>query len=330
MNVAVHHRGRPRAALTLVELLVVIAIIGTLVGLLLPAVQSARESARLTTCTGNMKQLGLALLNHESAVRRFPPEGSGYGWCTSAAGGPGDVRILNMSGIVLLLPYLEEDELFLKLDKNSAFSGLTTGLCCSYTGNLNGTLSGTIATNSGSVTRRITGLLCPSDQSSRMTSVYSNGSVNGAATNYDVVANATGLTSCNWARTAPANQRYMFAENSATRTKDVTDGTSFTFMAAETCRDVRNGSNPAWAYRHWVQHGIEPNSGINRWQGLGTPGYTFQAGKLDSWSYAGSLHPGGCNFVFADGAVKLVSEATSTTALQQAARMADAVSPKGL
>jgi prepilin-type N-terminal cleavage/methylation domain-containing protein/prepilin-type processing-associated H-X9-DG protein len=318
-----------RAAFTLVELLVVIAIIGTLVGLLLPAVQSAREAARLTTCTSNMKQLGIALLNHESATRRYPPEGVGYGWCTSAAGGAGDSRILNMSGLVLVLPYLEENELFLKLDKNSAFSNLTTGLCCGLTGNLNGTLSGTIATNSPFVTRRVPGLLCPSDQSSRTTSVYSNGSVNGGATNYDVVANATGLTGCNWARTAPANQRYMFAENSTTRTKDVTDGTSYTLMVAETCREVRNGSNPAWAYRHWVQHGIEPNSGINRWQGLNGLN-PFQAGKLDSWAYAGSLHPGGCNFVFADGAVKLVSEATATTVLQQAARMADAQSPKGL
>lgn len=64
-----------RKAFTLVELLVVIAVIGILVGLLLPAVQAAREAARRTQSQNNLKQLGLGLLNYESALRRLP---SGY------------------------------------------------------------------------------------------------------------------------------------------------------------------------------------------------------------------------------------------------------------
>ncbi len=254
MRTTLHSARAPRRGFTLVELLVVIAIIAVLIGLLLPAVQSAREAARRGDCTSKLKQVALAVLNYESARGHFPPEGVGYGWCTSSAGGAGDTDILNMSGFVLLLPYMEETALHDRLDRRSAFANRTTGGCCSYAGNRNGTLAGSITANSPFVTQEIPALMCLSDPGKR-TSTYNNGSVRGAATNYDFVANPGGLSSCNWWKTAAATSRYIFGEGSRTRIADVTDGTSHTLLMGETVREVRNGSNPAWAYRAWVQHG---------------------------------------------------------------------------
>src|SRR5689334_10404673 len=105
-----------RRAFTLVELLVVIAIIGLLVALLLPAIQAAREAARRSQCKNNLKQLGLALHNFESARRAFPAgfistpkgnvvnaDGTGPGWGWGA----------------YILPYLEESSVFQQLDFKS-------------------------------------------------------------------------------------------------------------------------------------------------------------------------------------------------------------------
>jgi prepilin-type N-terminal cleavage/methylation domain-containing protein/prepilin-type processing-associated H-X9-DG protein len=101
-----------RLAFTLVELLVVIAIIGILVGLLLPAVQAAREAARRMSCSNNMKQLGLALHNYESALKSLPIGGF-FHWEPQS-------HVLNrFSGFVGMLPYIEQGPLFDTIGTNN-------------------------------------------------------------------------------------------------------------------------------------------------------------------------------------------------------------------
>lgn len=97
-----------RKAFTLVELLVVIAIIGILVGLLLPAVQQAREAARRMSCQNNLKQLGLAAHNFESAYKKFPAS-----QCSPTFGANyNDAKYTYVGHLVMLLPYLEQNAIY--------------------------------------------------------------------------------------------------------------------------------------------------------------------------------------------------------------------------
>jgi prepilin-type N-terminal cleavage/methylation domain-containing protein/prepilin-type processing-associated H-X9-DG protein len=101
-------RCTSRRGFTLVELLVVIAIIGILIALLLPAVQAAREAARRMQCTNNMKQIGLAVHNHATALGRLPS--AGLGWNDAMTGWRG------MSTLVQVLPYLENESVTFQVD----------------------------------------------------------------------------------------------------------------------------------------------------------------------------------------------------------------------
>ncbi|MEZ6137843.1 MAG: DUF1559 domain-containing protein [Pirellulaceae bacterium] len=104
--------NRRRRAFTLVELLVVIAIIGILVGLLLPAVQAAREAARRMQCSNNLKQIGLATHNYESAHKSFP-----MAWWLDIPGGTNIAAANARSWGTALLPFIEQTSLYNQYDQ---------------------------------------------------------------------------------------------------------------------------------------------------------------------------------------------------------------------
>lgn len=104
-----------RKAFTLVELLVVIAIIGTLVGLLLPAVQSAREAARLNTCKNNLKQLALAFQTRETSKKEFP----GY---INKLGVTGTTSVVRAPWLVMLFPYLDQAQIYERWSNGNIFT----------------------------------------------------------------------------------------------------------------------------------------------------------------------------------------------------------------
>jgi prepilin-type N-terminal cleavage/methylation domain-containing protein/prepilin-type processing-associated H-X9-DG protein len=315
-----------RTGFTLVELLVVIAIIGILVALLLPAVQSVRGSARRTECLNNLKQLGVALHHYEDAHKQFPPAGVSYGWCIVRGEYQGDERILNLNGLVMMLPFIEQTDLHREINLDEAVSSQNRGYCCSYEGNTVGSLAGDPAQNGNAelMSLELKSLACPSDPGNRLLPTHGaygpGGGHKGAKTNYDFITSTNDFY-CNYWSHADATQRTMFGENSNTHVNDVLDGLSNTVAIGETTLNVYNGRTAAWGYRGWVMTGIDLRHSINDWS---FHTYTEpRPGRLGSWGRAGSLHPGGAQFCMADGSSRFIAEEVNTATLVRLAYMAD-------
>lgn len=267
------------AGFTLVELLVVIAIIAMLITMLLPAVQAARESARRAQCLSNMKQVGLALNNYESAHGKYPRTHDSNFW----------------SWITFTLPYMEEQALHDSFDLDIwAFPQSPNQ-------------------NTPGLGTTVSVLQCASDPRSELTSDEIHGN-HYAYTNYlGVIGSTAGGKAIDYRGNGmfPSSVYWPTQNAKPVSLQQVTDGTSKTFAVGE--RPVIDFWQEGFGDMGWWAAG----SG-DRWPPLGradnildsSEGLRFgssTADQLDDAFHWWSFHPGGSQYVFVDGSARFIS-----------------------
>lgn len=286
-----------RRAFTLVELLVVIAIIGILVALLLPAIQSAREAARRTQCTNNLRQIGLGILSFEAAHKMMPP------------GGLSDGNMLSFHAWIL--PFIEEttlaDRIDLKqvgclgtLNHKVALTPVETFFCPS---NYNGKLDGTKGATPSSLPTDIRRALFDSSRYGKeMAYTHHYQGVAGVhgrnpLTKSDYPWEPDGTKCGNEYRDGVAVNGMLYRD-SKVDLKKVTDGTSHTLMVGEQLFGeaawIAGMSNSiAWPCDMVCCKNVAYGINFEPWA------------PWHDRSFA-SCHPGGVNFVNADGSIHFV------------------------
>jgi prepilin-type processing-associated H-X9-DG protein len=295
-----------------VELLVVIAIIGALVALLLPAVQSAREAARRTSCLNNLKQLTLAAQQYHNAAGRFP---AGLAPADPEAGRFDDVTNLWIS----MFDHLEEGDLKGQWDDDDYRKNIGVG-------------------PEANAARIVQVLICPSDVLSSpvhhlvvegdyawMTGLYGLSSYGGSG----------GTRSFGGSDTPPPAEDGVFFIKSRIRMADITDGSAKTLLLGERSHDDAEydrltaeldpamgplASWGAWAAAYnlktaqadvFLSSAVPLNYRVPL--GSGEQDWTWEENRLCAY---GSEHPGGANFALADGSVRFIADSITFEALQ--------------
>jgi prepilin-type N-terminal cleavage/methylation domain-containing protein/prepilin-type processing-associated H-X9-DG protein len=326
----IHDRRCARGGFTLIELLVVIAIIGVLVGLLLPAVQAAREAARRTQCVNNLKQMGIALANYHTAFQGLPPAKiystgdtlvpppQGVKTPNGGAGHPG--LVLNTTGFTLLLNQLEQANLYNAYN----FSMPSTNAVVSGSGNA--TLVGQAA-GGGLVNTTVVGTLvatfaCPSDDppltvndpTGAPSTQYIR--LNARRSNYVLCSSRYVDSDSSWSVQGRPRDLGVFQTDSSTKFDDIKDGTSTTCMVGESLQGkVVSSYGPYWGSGCWSStHGVVyppndaravdymPNAPASAASGFTQP----NPQRLQNLWAMGSRHSGGLNMLFADGSVHFI------------------------
>lgn len=318
---------RNRSGFTLIELLVVIAIIAVLIALLLPAVQQAREAARRSQCKNNLKQLGLAFHNYHETANAFP---SGYRVILTGTGWEGNYR----NAFTQILPFMDQAPLYNQTDQGVPIMNGPSGYNATTLAN-NAALSATI----------IAAFMCPSAPGDTQHDyAWAAGSLgNGIPTQATSwkggrcdyvgttgVRDVFGNLAYNNAQGGDREGCFRVATNTGggetARMRDITDGTSNTFMLGETTGGKiiylktlpasapvqaalgdRNGGS--WIdplqFENWLKGSLNPPNPANP-TSPGGP-CPINCSNIRGNSYH-SFHTGGAHFLMCDGAVKFISE----------------------
>jgi len=333
-------RAARRRGFTLIEILIVIAIVAVLLGLLLPAVVRVRDAANKARCQSNLHQIGIALHAFNDQFGRLPAAKIHSG--SAGSGQPNYVgpevnfsnepfKVYNHTGWVALLPYLEQNALFSRYNYHQPSSNSSNG------GGLDGTsLGGSANDNAEVVGTLVRTYVCAADKEPAIAEdngfpgdpnasppipyippyhIFSR--QNARRSNYLFATySATDLTP-----RYPFGTVYgAFGTNGAASLKMITDGLSGTILVGESKQDHTSTTfGPYWGSgTHSCCHGIvaDQNFQINFPYGEEVENKTGKEAILQyAWGF-GSWHPGGANFLFADGSVHFLPQTMNFTTFQ--------------